>query len=64
MGRKRGGYGTGEMSYKHVVKMRVNANTYNKLVELQESRGLCMAQLLRELVNKGLKVENTEKQQT
>ena len=61
MVRKRGGYLTGELSYKHVVKMRVNANTYNKLVELQDSKGLCMAQLLRELVNKGLEMENTDK---
>lgn len=57
---KRGGYLTGELSYKHVVKMRLNADTYNNLVELQESKGLCMAQLLRELVNRGLQME-TEK---
>lgn len=61
MVRKRVGYLTGELSYKHVVKMRVNANTYNKLVKLQDSKGLCMAQLLRELVNKGLEVENIDK---
>ena len=60
MARRRGGYGTGELSYKYVVKMRVTADTYNKLVELQELKGLCMAQLLREFVNKGLQME-TEK---
>ena len=56
---RRGGYGSGEWAYSKVLKLRVMESTFDKLVELQQSRGLCMAQLLRELVYKGL--ENIEK---
>ena len=56
---RRGGHGSGEWSYNKVLKLRVMQSTFDKLVELQESKGLCMAQLLSELVYQGL--ENIEK---
>lgn len=56
---RRGGYGSGEWAYNKVLKLRVMQQTYDKLVAMQEQRGLCMAQILRELVYKGL--ENIEK---
>jgi len=58
---RRGGYGSGEWAYSKVLKLRVMQSTFDKLVELQQSRGLCMAQLLRELVYRSLEKEFTEK---
>ena len=59
--RRRGGYGSGEYSYNHVVKLRIMDETYNKLLELQESKGVCMAYLLRQFVYEGLDKEFAEK---
>lgn len=58
---RRGGYGSGEESYKHVVKLRIMTDTYNQLLRLQESKGVCMAYLLRQFVYDGLNKEFTEK---
>lgn len=61
--RRRGGYGSGEFSYKHVVKLRIMDETYNKLLKLQESKGVCMAYLLRQFVYEGLDKEVIETEQ-
>ena len=58
---RRGGHGSGEWSYSKVLKLRVMQSTFDKLVELQESKGLCMAQMLRELIYESLEKELTEK---
>lgn len=58
---RRGGYGSGEFSYKHVVKLRIMDETYNKLLKLQESNGVCMAYLLRKFLYEGLDKEFPEK---
>jgi len=58
---RRGGYGRGNESYKHVVKLRIMDETYNKLLELQESKGVCMAYLLRQFLYEGLNKEFAEK---
>jgi hypothetical protein len=42
--------GTDEWSYNKALKLRVMQATYNELVVMQEKRGVCMAQLLRELI--------------
>ncbi len=39
-----------EWAYNKVLKLRVMQATYNELVVMQEKRGVCMAQLLRELI--------------
>ena len=38
----------------HVLKIRVINETYNKLLKLQEEKGICMAFLLRHLLYEGL----------
>ena len=42
--------GPNEWSYNRVLKLRVMQATYDELVAIQEKRGVCMAQLLRELI--------------
>jgi hypothetical protein len=58
---RRGGYGSGEWAYNKVLKLRVMQQTYDKLLELQDSKGVCMAYLLREFLYDGLNKEFTEK---
>ena len=43
-------HGPDEWSYNRVLKLRVMQRTYDELVAMQQSRGVCMAQLLRELI--------------
>jgi hypothetical protein len=38
----------------HVLKIRVINETYNKLIKIQEEKGICMAFLLRHLLYKSL----------
>lgn len=57
---KRGGYGTGEFSCNHVVKTRITTETYNRLLEIQESKGFCLAYILRKFLHEGLDKENAQ----
>jgi hypothetical protein len=50
-----------EWGYDKVLKLRVMERTYNELVLMQEKRGICMAQLLRELIYESMEKEITEK---
>lgn len=38
----------------HVLKFRLIEDTYNKLLKIQEEKGICMAFLLRHLLYKSL----------
>lgn len=58
MAKRRGGYGSGQFRYTETVKMRITSKMYEDLLKIQESTGLSMAQLLRDLVNKSMKGEN------
>ncbi len=62
---RRGGHGSGDWAYNKVLKLRVMQATYDELVAMQEERGLCMAQLLRELLsevmNRSLCTDTEEK---
>ena len=50
-----------EWSYSKALKVRVMERTYKDLVLMQEKRGVCMAQLLRELIYEGMEKEITDK---
>ena len=52
--------GDEEWRYSKVLKLRVMERTYNELVAMQESRGVSMAQLLRELIYESMNKEITE----
>ena len=49
-----------EWGYKKVLKLRVMQATYDELVAMQEKRGVCMAQLLREMIYEGMEKEITD----
>jgi hypothetical protein len=50
-----------EWGYTKVLKLRVMERTYNELVAIQEKRGVCMAQLLREMIYESMNKKLTEK---
>ena len=50
----------GDWRYSKVLKLRVMQATYDELVSIQEKRGVCMAQLLRELIYESMNKEITE----
>ena len=58
MAKPRGGYGSGQFRYTETVKMRITSRMYEDLLKIQESSGLSMAQLLRDLVNQSMKGMN------
>jgi hypothetical protein len=51
----------GDWGYSKVLKLRVMQATFDDLVVMQESRGVSMAQLLRELIYESMKKEITNK---
>ncbi len=53
--------GDDEWGYTKVLKLRVMERTYNELVAIQAKRGVCMAQLLRELIYESMNKEITDK---
>jgi hypothetical protein len=53
--------GDDEWGYSKILKLRVMERTYNELVAMQERRGTCMAQLLRELIYESMNKEITDK---
>lgn len=55
MEKRRGGYGSGQFRYTETVKMRITSKMHEDLSKIQESTGLSMAQLLRDLVNQSMK---------
>ena len=55
MAKRRGGYGSGQFRYTETVKMRITSKMHEDLLKIQESSGLSMAQLLRDLVNQSMK---------
>jgi predicted HicB family RNase H-like nuclease len=50
-----------EWGYTNVLKLRVMQATHDELVAMQESRGVSMSQLLRELIYESMNKEITEK---
>jgi predicted HicB family RNase H-like nuclease len=50
-----------EWGYTKVLKLRVMQATHDELVAMQESRGVSMSQLLRELIYESMNKEITEK---
>ena len=52
--------GPNEWSYSKVLKLRVMQATYDDLVAMQESRGVCMAELLRQLIYESMGREFTD----
>jgi hypothetical protein len=52
--------GDDEWGYTKVLKVRVMQATHDELVGMQKSRGVCMAQLLRELIYESMNKEITE----
>ena len=58
--------GPDEWAYNKVLKLRVMERTYDELVAIQEKRGVCMAQLLRELIYESMEkyVTDTEEKTT
>jgi hypothetical protein len=52
--------GPNEWSYSKVLKLRVMQATYDDLVAMQESRGVCMAELLRQLIYESMEKEITD----
>jgi hypothetical protein len=42
--------GPDEWAYNKVLKLRVMERTYTQLVAMQKKRGVCMAELLRQLI--------------
>ena len=53
--------GPDEWAYNKVLKLRVLQATYNELVVMQKKRGVCMAELLRQLIYEGMEKEITDK---
>ena len=49
-----------EWGYKKVLKVRVMQATFDDLVAMQKKKGICMAQLLRELIYESMEKENTD----
>jgi predicted HicB family RNase H-like nuclease len=47
--------------YSKVLKLRVMQATHDELVAIQEKRGVCMAQLLREMIYESMNKKLTEK---
>lgn len=58
---RRHGYGSGESLNNKVLKVRVDQSMYDKLIKIQESRGFCMARILREFIRDSLEKGSTNK---
>jgi hypothetical protein len=52
--------GPDEWSFNKALKVRVMQRTYDELVLMQKSRGICMAELLRRLIYEAMNKEFTD----
>jgi len=55
--RRRGGYGTGNWAYSKLVKFRIMPQTYEELLELQDTKKVSMSHLIRILISESMKLD-------
>lgn len=52
--RRRGGYGTGDWAYSKLIKFRIMQQTYEELLELQDTKKVSMSHLIRLLISESM----------
>ena len=52
--RRRGGYASGEYAYSRLIKFRIMQQTYEELLELQDTKKVSMSHLIRLLISESM----------
>jgi hypothetical protein len=55
--RHRGGYSSGEYAYSRLIKFRIMQQTYEELLEIQDTKKVSMSHLIRLLISESMKLD-------